>query len=123
MENLERKESPQLIAADKVKGTEVYNASDENLGTVEEVMIDKRSGKVAYAVMSFGGFLGIGEKYHPLPWGMLQYDPEQDGYRVSLSREQLEGAPTYSRGETVDYTDKAWNTRVHDYYNVPYGMM
>ena len=75
MENLERKESPQLIAADKVKGTEVYNASDENLGTVEEVMIDNRSGKVAYAVMSFGGFLGIGEKYHPLPWGMLQYDP------------------------------------------------
>ena len=123
MDSLEREESPLLISADKVKGTDVYNASNENLGSVEDIMIDKRSGKVAYAVMSFGGFLGIGEKYHPLPWAMLQYDPDQDGYRVSLSREQLERAPAYGRNETVNYTDDTWNRRVHSYYDLPYGIL
>jgi len=112
-------ETPQLISADKVKGTEVYNASGEKLGTVEEIMIDKTSGKVAYAVMSFGGFLGMGEKYHPLPWGVLTYDTDEGGYRVELSKEQLQGAPTHGRDERVDYSDPAWNTRIHDYYAVP----
>ena len=121
MKSIQKDETPQLISADKVKGTDVYNASGEKLGTVEEVMIDKVSGQVAYAVMSFGGFLGIGEKYHPLPWGVLTYDTDQQGYRVSLSKSQLAGAPTYGVDDIADYADPEWNERVHDYYKVPYG--
>jgi hypothetical protein len=67
-------ETSALISANKVEGTTVKNAAGEKLGSIEEIMIDKRSGKVAYAVMSFGGFLGIGDRHHPLPWGVLKYD-------------------------------------------------
>src|SRR5262245_33318692 len=67
-------ETRSLIAASKVEGTNVYNRRGESLGSIYDVMIDKRSGNVAYAVMSFGGFLGMGERYHPLPWAVLDYD-------------------------------------------------
>src|SRR5687767_10697004 len=67
-------ETDRLISSDKVDGTDVYSRSGDHLGTVHDVMIDKRSGHVEYAIMSFGGFLGIGESYHPLPWRMLTYD-------------------------------------------------
>jgi len=107
-----------MIAAAKVEGTEVYNASGEHLGEVEEVIIDKQSGKVAYAVMSFGGFLGIGEKYHPVPWSMLKYDTDKDGFVVPLVMHQLEGAPSYGAGE-MRFADRGWNSRIHDYYKVP----
>ena len=89
-------ETAQLIAAGKVGGTPVYNRHAERLGTVEDVMLDKRSGRVAYAVMSFGGFLGIGERYHPLPWSVLHYDVDLGGYLVDLDRDRLEGAPSYA---------------------------
>src|SRR3546814_11203498 len=71
-----------LISADKVKGTEVYNASGDKLGSINGVMIDKQSGKVAYADMSFGGFLGLGDRNHPLPWGVLPYSDKKGGYVV-----------------------------------------
>lgn len=121
MTDLNTNETHRLISADKVQGTVVYNSSGEKLGTVENVMIDKQTGKVAYAVMSFGGFLGMGEKYHPLPWSTLQYDTSLDGYSVPMSKEVLEKAPTYGAGETVDMEDRRWGERVHRYYNVdPY---
>jgi hypothetical protein len=87
------RETHNLIASDKVEGTPVRRSDGEKIGTIERVMIEKRSGQVAYAVMSFGGFLGIGESYHPLPWGVLTYDTRLGGYVVDLSRERLEGAP------------------------------
>ena len=68
-------ETGNLIASDKVQGTNVYNAAGDNLGAIHDLMIDKASGKVAYAIMSFGGFIGIGNQYHPLPWSVLKYDP------------------------------------------------
>src|ERR671910_130233 len=92
-------ETDRLIASDKVEGTAVYNRAGERLGSVHNVMIDKYSGQVAYAAMSFGGFLGIGERYHPLPWRALTYDTGLGGYVVDLGREQLEGAPTLGRDE------------------------
>ncbi|MDB5374545.1 MAG: photosystem reaction center subunit [Belnapia sp.] len=114
-------ETAQLIAAGKVGGTPVYNRHAERLGTVEDVMLDKRSGRVAYAVMSFGGFLGIGERYHPLPWSMLRYDVELSGYMVDLDRSQLEAAPNYGANEEMDWADKNFGQRVSDYYGVrPY---
>ena len=83
--------------------TAVYNRSDDRLGSVYNFMVNKRSGKVAYAVMSFGGFLGMGASYHPLPWDQLTYDPVQGGYIVNLTREQLEGAPAYSVSRRPHY--------------------
>ena len=121
MSDLNTDETHRLISADKVKGTVVYNSSGDKLGTVENVMIDKQSGKVAYAVMSFGGFLGIGERYHPLPWSTLDYDVQQDGYCVPMSKEVLEKAPTYAAGDKIDMSDRRWGEQVHRYYNVdPY---
>jgi len=119
--DVERDETSQLIAGDKVSGTAVYNQQGESLGTIEDVMLDKLSGRVAYAVMSFGGFLGIGARYHPLPWSVLTYDTSLGGYVVNLSRQQLEGAPTFAANENVDWADRRWGQRVYDYYGArPY---
>jgi hypothetical protein len=79
------------------------------------------SGKVAYAIMSFGGFLGVGERYHPLPWNTLKYDTRQGGYVVGLTRQQNEGAPTFARTETPAWGDPAYEKSIHDYYGAaPY---
>jgi sporulation protein YlmC with PRC-barrel domain len=103
-----------LIAAEKVNGKDVYNRAGEKLGSVEDIMIDKVSGKAIYAIMSFGGFLGIGEKYHPLPWSSLTYDTAKEGYVVNLDKEMLKKAPTYDTDDfswTPDY-----GRRVDQYY-------
>ena len=108
-------ETDWLIASDKVEGTAVYNRAGERLGSVHNVMIDKYSGQVAYAVMSFGGFLGIGERYHPLPWRALTYDTGLGGYVVDVTREQLEGAPSHGRDE-APWGDPAYGRGVSGYY-------
>ncbi len=114
-------ETNRLIASNKVEGTEVYNRKGEHLGQVYNFMVDKYSGQVAYAVMSFGGFLGLGESYHPLPWKALTYDTRLGGYVVDLDKDKLQGAPSFSRNETPDWSNRDWGTRVHDYYGVqPY---
>ena len=110
------RETGELISADKVTGTAVYNAAGDSLGTIHDLMIDKRAGRVAYAVMSFGGFLGIGEKYHPLPWNVLTYDEDKGGYNIDLSAEQLRGAPSYSSDELRYFGDRTENERVLTYY-------
>jgi sporulation protein YlmC with PRC-barrel domain len=114
-----RDETTNLISSEKVSGTNVYNTAGESIGEIHDVMIDKLSGKVAYAVMSFGGFLGMGEKYHPLPWSLLKYNPAQGGYVVNLSKSQLEGAPAYAEDTDPNWGDRAYETKVHDYYGVP----
>ena len=92
-----------LISADRVAGTIIYDLGGERLGKVETVMIDKIDGKVAYVVVSFGGVIGIGEKHHPLPWHMLDYDTQIDGYRVDMTHDQLVGAPSYDRTELAGF--------------------
>jgi hypothetical protein len=108
-----------LISSEKVEGTTVYNSTGEKLGSIQNVMIDKLTGKVAYADMSFGGFLGIGDRHHPLPWSVLKYDTEKDGYVVDLDKERLKGAPNYGAGDRMDWEDRAWGQQVHEYYGVP----
>ena len=110
-------ETHRLIASDKVEGTAVYNRAGERLGSVHNVMIDKYSGQVAYAVMSFGGFLGIGERYHPLPWRALTYDTGLGGYVVDVTREQLEKAPSFGRDE-APWGDPSYGRGVSGYYGV-----
>ena len=107
-----------LIAADKVNGTDVYDLAGEKLGNVEDIMIDKVSGRAIYALMSFGGFLGIGEKSHPLPWATLKYDAQKGGYVVNLDKKQLEGAPNYDRGSNFKWTPD-YGRKVDSYYNAP----
>ncbi len=105
------------IASDKVEGTTVYSPDGSKLGSIDNLIIDKRSGQVRYAALEFGGFLGMGTDRYPLPWSMLSYDTNLDGYVVPLQQDQLEKAPRYSEAETPEYTDE-YGRRVYDYYGV-----
>src|SRR5262245_4869202 len=89
----EARETAGLIGSDKVEGTYVYDAHGEHIGSIERVMIEKRGGQVAYTVLSFGGFLGIGSDYYPIPWSSLTYDTSLGGYRTKITEQQLKGAP------------------------------
>ena len=99
MENVEATETGDLIASDRVEGTGVYRSDGDRIGHIERIMIGKQSGKAAYAVMNFGGFLGIGEESYPLPWSVLTYNTDLGGYEVNVTDEQLRGAPKYRRDE------------------------
>ena len=111
-------ETDRLIASNKVEGTAVYNRQGERLGTVYNFMVDKRSGQVAYAVMSFGGFLGVGGSYHPLPWRSLTYDTNLGGYVVDLDKDRLQGAPSYAESESPSW-DREYGGRIDRHYGVP----
>jgi hypothetical protein len=115
-------ETDRLIASNKVEGTAVYNRQGERLGSVYNFMVDKRSGKVEYAVLSFGGFLGIGDSYHPLPWKALTYDTSQGGYVVDLDKDRLQGAPSYTASDDPDWRDPGYGRRVDDFYNPLLGL-
>jgi sporulation protein YlmC with PRC-barrel domain len=105
-----------LIAASKVNGTSVYDRAGEKLGSVYDVMLDKASGTVEYAIMSFGTFLGMGGSYHPLPWKSLTYDPVQGGYMVNLDKSRLEKAPSYTADQPSRWEDPAYGREIDDYY-------
>jgi hypothetical protein len=114
------RETGTLIGSDKVEGTAVYGADQQKIGSVERVMIDKVSGKVAYAVLGYGGFLGIGDDHYPTPWSSLTYDTNLGGYRTNITKDQLDKAPRYTNDN-----DWNWNRendrRVYDYYRAsPY---
>lgn len=106
-----------VISSDKVEGTPVYNPDGDKLGTIDDLVIDKRSGQVRYAALEFGGFLGVGTDRYPLPWSMLKYDTGLDGYVVPLQKEQLDKAPHYEEDKVPNYTDD-YGRRVYDYYGV-----
>ena len=106
-----------VISSERVEGTNVYNAAGDKLGSIDDLMIDKLSGQVRYAVMEFGGFLGMGTDRYPIPWNMLKYDVSQDGYVVPLDKTQLEGAPRYSNDAIPDY-DETYRANVDKYYGL-----
>ena len=114
----EERETITLIGSDKVEGTAVFGADETQIGSIERVMIDKRSGKVSYAVLSFGGFLGIGDDHYPLPWESLKYDTNLGGYRTGITAKQLEGAPKYGSDNDWNWGDKTRTSGVDDYYGV-----
>ena len=105
------------ISSSKVAGTAVYNASGDKLGSIDDLIIDKRSGQVRYAALEFGGFLGMGTDRYPMPWNMLKYDTHLEGYVVPLQKEQLEKDPRYAQTSTPEYTDE-YGRKVYDYYGV-----
>nr|WP_294560160.1 PRC-barrel domain-containing protein [uncultured Rhodopila sp.] len=110
--------SGNLIAAEKVNGTNVYNPAGDTLGSIDDIMIDKVSGRAIYAVMAFGGFLGMGEKFHPLPWETLKYDQTKGGYVVNLDKKVLEDAPNYDRDSEFLWTPD-YGRKVDSYYKTP----
>jgi hypothetical protein len=114
--SVDKDETADLIASNKVEGTAVYNRQGDKLGEVYNFMVGKRSGEVAYAIMSFGGFLGIGQKYHPLPWNALTYDTGKKGYVVDADKERLMGAPSYQAGEDP-FSRPGYGQQVRDYWS------
>lgn len=117
--DLDRRETGNLIGSDKVEGTAVYSPDNEKIGTIERVMIDKLSGKVAYAVLSFGGFLGIGDDHYPIPWAKLTYDESIGGYRTDIAKADLESAPRYDADSDFEWNDRQRAMDVYAYYGVP----
>jgi hypothetical protein len=112
------RETFSLIGSDKVEGTNVYGADGQKIGSIERVMIDKFSGKVSYAVLSFGGLFGIGDDHYPLPWQTLKYDTKLGGYVTGLTQDQIRGAPKYADERSWNW-DARTTQSVNDYYGVP----
>lgn len=107
----------ELISSEQVEGTSVFDPKGEKVGKVDHLMINKKTGHVTYAVMSFGGFMGLGHNHFPLPWSALSYDTDLEGYRTSVSEKQLRDAPEFTDDA---WQDRNWETRLHDHYGVPY---
>ena len=108
-----------LIASDRVEGTPVRRAGGEKIGTIARLMIDELSGNVAYAVLSFGGFLGMGQKHAPIPWARLSYDRTLGAYRLDLTDEELKQAPAVAADQEFDWGDRSREVEIHNYYRVP----
>ncbi len=116
--NIARSENASLIASDKVEGTPVYRSNGDRIGQIETLMLTKHSGQVAYAVMSFGGFLGLGTERFPIPWSLLAYNEDLGGYAVNIADDQLKNAPNYAAGSDWDWADTQTGRDVYDYYGV-----
>lgn len=111
-------ETGRMIASNRVEGTTVYDFSGERLGSISNIMIDKVSGQAEYAVMQFGGFLGIGTDNYPIPWRMLQYDVDQGGYVVDLDKDLLNDAPRFKDDEPS--FDEDYDRQVYGHYGLTY---
>src|ERR1700720_3984835 len=109
-----------FIASVRVEGTPVYDANGKRIGKIERLMIDKLSGKVVYAVMRFGGFLGIGADHYPIPWSMLTYDEKLGGYQVDITEQQLKNAPKLDDNENWNQSDRERDREIYDYWEVTY---
>lgn len=108
----------QLISSEDVQGTNVYDMKATKIGAIDHLMIDKVSGRVTYAVMSFGGFVGLGHSHYPIPWAALKYDTNHSGYVTGITEQQLKDAPAFSDDS---WSDRNWETQTHANYNVsPY---
>lgn len=109
-----------MIESDRVEGTTVYDPNGNSIGSIKRLMIEKMSGKVTYGVMSFGGFLGMGEEEHTIPWNKLNYDTSLGGFRTDITEEQLRSAPTFYRDRDYDWSDRDRERELHDYWKTPY---
>jgi hypothetical protein len=110
------RETPRLISTAKIAGSNVENTKGEKLGHIEEIMIDKLTGRVDYAVLKYGSFLGLGGKLFALPWSVLRYDPQRDAYVVGIPDERLKNAPCFDAEAWPDMGDPIWGKGIYDYY-------
>ena len=117
--NATSREPHSLIASDRVEDTPVRRSNGDKVGTIQRVMIDKLSGNVAYAVLSFGGFLGMGQKHLPIPWARLKYDRTLGAYQLDLSEQELARAPSFAADKDFDWGDRSQEIEIHNFYRVP----
>jgi hypothetical protein len=110
-----------LIASDRIEGTAVRRPNGDRIGHIERLMIDKVSGKVSYAILSFGGFLGVGSNLLPLPWERLTFNSKLDAYQLDIDDNELRRAPSFSAEKDFDWGDRTQEEALHRYYGVgPY---
>ncbi|MHB8948352.1 MAG: PRC-barrel domain-containing protein [Rhodoferax sp.] len=112
---------PELMGANTLIGNDVYNLKNEDLGDIKEIMLDMRTGRVSYAVLSFGGFLGMGEKLFAVPWSALTLDTQNKRFTLNVDKERLESAPGFDQDSWPNMADSSWEKGIHDYYGTkPY---
>jgi hypothetical protein len=115
--------STSVVKTDEVIGVKVENPQEENLGKIEELVLDKLNGYVRYAVLSFGGVLGLGDKLFAIPWKVLDYNDERDCFVINVSKDKLKNAEGFNKNNWPDMADETWNTRIHTYYGTQYNPM
>lgn len=108
---------PEIMGAETLVGNDVYNREDENLGDIKEIMLDMRSGKVGYAVLSFGGLLGVGGKLFAVPWNALKLDTSKKRFVLDVPKERLAQAPGFDKDHWPDMADQSWAQEIHSYYD------
>jgi len=118
-ETIATDETQDLISSEKVDGTAVFSPDGEKLGSIHHFMVGKRDGKVRYAVLSFGGLFGMGERYHPLPWNVLTYNTDLGGYEIGIDKELLKNSPSFERDSEPTY-DTDYDRKVQGYYGASY---
>ncbi len=109
---------PELMGADTLNGNDVYNQKDEDLGDIKEIMLNMRTGKISYAVLSYGGFLSLGEKLFAVPWEALRLDTENKRFVLNVDKDRLEGAPGFDKDHWPDMADMAWAEGVNSFYGI-----
>src|SRR5688500_16920863 len=110
-----------ILAATTLLDDDVINPAGEKLGYIKEIMLDTETGRVAYAVLSFGGFLGLGDKLFAIPWGAMRLHPTDHAFVLNVSKETLKNAPGFDKDHWPDFADRAWGATIHDYYKIsPY---
>ena len=114
--DMRRGPGPDLMGADTLVGNDVYNQEGEDLGDIKEIMLDMRNGKVGYAVLSFGGFLGMGEKLFAVPWDALTLDTENKRFVLNVEKDRLKNAPGFDKDNWPDMADQSWAKEIHSYY-------
>ncbi|MGV8893856.1 MAG: PRC-barrel domain-containing protein [Burkholderiaceae bacterium] len=107
---------PGLMGADTLLGNDVYNDQDEDLGDIKEIMVDMRTGRVSYAVLAFGGFLGMGEKLFAVPWNALTLDTANKRFILKVDKERIKDAPGFDSDHWPDMASTAWTDTIHSYY-------
>src|SRR4029077_11693926 len=116
--DVRRGPSPEIMGAETLIGNDVFNHKDEDLGDIKEIMLDMRSGKVGYAVLSFGGFLGMGEKLFAVPWNALTLDTKNKRFVLNVEKDRLKGAPGFDKNHWPDMADQSWAREIHSYYGI-----
>ena len=107
---------PHLMGAETLIGNDVYNTKEENLGNIKEIMLDMRTGTIGYAVLSFGGFLGMGEKLFAVPWSALKLDTQNKRFILSVDKNRLKDAPGFDADHWPDMVDQTWSNEIHSFY-------
>lgn len=107
---------PHLMGAETLIGNDVYNPAGEDLGDIKEIMLDVSSGRIAYAVLSFSTYFGMGEKLFAVPWSALTLDTMEKRFVLNVDLDRLKNAPGFDKSQWPDMADPSWGDQIHDYY-------